>query len=280
MANDMQWPSEDEDFDAKTDSNKAKSFSNQPEKLVAKPVSKPVNKVSVAVSEPDNYQSEEANQEIEQAFEKPVVSRDQIDQPDAPEEQQASEAVLSDQQAEAAPETAEAEEPQVETFAPVANTPKTPKNHRDIAHIALPAVLALVLLVVGFYAYGLNNKNQDLTNKNKNLTSQVATLNANPQIAIQKQTDELIAKIGALMDLPKGEAPTVANVTDAAAAKKQSAFFNNAENGDKVLMYVKAGQAILYRPSTNKIVLVAPLTFNADAAAKTPATTTPAKTTR
>lgn len=27
-------------------------------------------------------------------------------------------------------------------------------------------------------------------------------------------------------------------------------------------MYAKAGEAILYRPSTNKIILVAPLTFN------------------
>ena len=96
------------------------------------------------------------------------------------------------------------------------------------------------------------------------LKDQVAKLNSNPQIAIQKQTQALIAEVGRLIDLPKDEAPTVANVSDASQAKKQSAFFNNAQNGDKVLMYVKAGEAILYRPSTNKIILVTTLDSSGD----------------
>jgi hypothetical protein len=75
------------------------------------------------------------------------------------------------------------------------------------------------------------------------------------------------------MQLPQGETPTVANVSDADAAKKQSAFFVDAQNGDKVLMYVKAGQAILYRPSTNKIIKVAPLTLTNSTTPATSSTT-------
>ncbi len=122
------------------------------------------------------------------------------------------------------------------------------------------------MLAVAIYAVKLQSDKKDLRAKNVALSSKVTTLESNPQIAIQKQTDELIAKVGALMQLPKDETPTIANVSDAAKAKQQSSFFDNAQNGDRVLMYVKAGQAILYRPSTSKIVLVAPLTFNAAAA--------------
>ncbi len=103
----------------------------------------------------------------------------------------------------------------------------------------------------------------------------MASLNANPQAIIQKQTDAIINAVGQLMTLPTGETPTVATVSDANAAKQQSAFFDNAQNGDKVLMYVKAGEAILYRPSTNKIVLVAPLTLSSS----TTGTSTPTGTT-
>lgn len=223
MANDMQWPSEDEDFDAKTDS----------EKLVAQPAKKPVNKVSVAVSEPDAHQTQEVDQDAEQASEEP----------------------------EATPEP-EAVEHTADQYEHVSEPAKSPRGKNSTARTLFEIVLVLALIGVGYYAYTLYNDKQELTAK-------VATLNANPQLAIQKQTDDLISNVGALIQLPEGETPTVANVSDAAKAKEQSSFFANAVNGDKVLMYVKAGQAILYRPSTDKIVLVAPLTFNADTAKTT-----------
>jgi hypothetical protein len=120
----------------------------------------------------------------------------------------------------------------------------------------LEAVLVLAVVVLGVWAWMLYNDKQDLTD-------QLAQVNANPQIAVEQQTKELLTKVGQIYSgLPTNETPTIAAVSDAAKARKQSAFFANAQNGDKVLMYVKAGQAILYRPSTNKIVIVAPLTFS------------------
>lgn len=158
-----------------------------------------------------------------------------------------------------------------EAEAPVeAQPPKVKKEHGPFPKV--PALIALVVLLVlgvaglGVYASGLSSKNTQLK-------AQVAKLNANPQLAVQRQTDALISEVGKLMTLPSNETPTVANVSDAAKAKQQSAFFNNAENGDRVLMYVKAGEAILYRPSTSKIILVAPLTFN-NTASTTPAAAT------
>jgi predicted negative regulator of RcsB-dependent stress response len=129
-------------------------------------------------------------------------------------------------------------------------------------------VVLVLLVVVGTYAWHLRTDRNDLQ-------SQVASLKSNPQQAVQEQTNTLIASVGKLISLPQSETPTVAAVTNAAQAKQQSAFFNNAQNGDKVLLYVKAGEAILYRPSTNKIIVVAPLTFsNSTASGTTTSTST------
>ncbi len=60
------------------------------------------------------------------------------------------------------------------------------------------------------------------------------------------------------MELPSGETPTVAAVSDVSKLQGQQ-FFVNAKNGDQVLIYSNAKKAILYRPSTNKIIEVGPV---------------------
>lgn len=65
--------------------------------------------------------------------------------------------------------------------------------------------------------------------------------------------------INRFMDLPLEPLPTMATVTEKDKLKEQG-FFKNAENGDKVLIYLSAGKAILYRPATKKIIDVAPIT--------------------
>lgn len=91
----------------------------------------------------------------------------------------------------------------------------------------------------------------------------IAKYGSKPKAPIQKtdvkmETKLLLEKIGMLYDLPTGETPTIATVSDKSKLQKQ-AFFAKAENGDKVLIYTDAKKAILYRPSLNKIMEVASL---------------------
>jgi nitrogen regulatory protein PII-like uncharacterized protein len=83
--------------------------------------------------------------------------------------------------------------------------------------------------------------------------------NSTPDKIQQAQTDEYIKAVGKLYSLPKNEKPDVATVKDKEALKKQYPFFDQAENGDVVLIYKDAKLAILYRPSTKQLVKVGPV---------------------
>ena len=113
-------------------------------------------------------------------------------------------------------------------------------------NLILPVFIVIVILSVSaagyfFYQY---QKTQSLLK--------------NPSVATANEVKQLVAKVGALIELPKNEDPTVATVSDKNKLKDQ-AFFKNSENGDKVLIYTKSKKAILYRPSTDKIIEVAPV---------------------
>jgi hypothetical protein len=240
---DVQWPSEDEDFDAITGAATTKvTESNEPEKSKAAVES---NQPSLSEEPAEPAESTEPTPKPAEPETTPELTANEPETPSAP-----------------------ADEPQAAPAVTVASPKSEAKSSK--LHLLIEAVLLIAVIVLGAWSWGLMSDRDDLKR-------QVAQLNSNPQIAVQKQTDQLIAAVGKLMDLPKGETPTIANVSDAAQAKKQSAFFNNAQNGDKVLMYVKAGEAILYRPSTDRIILVAPLTFNNNATTTPPTTSSTTK---
>jgi hypothetical protein len=105
-----------------------------------------------------------------------------------------------------------------------------------------------VLVVLGFLTYGYLHTRSEL----KRLS--------NPQTASQDATEELVSKVGKLVELPSGETPTLASVQDVNKLKSQE-FFARAQNGDKVLVYSKANRAVLYRPSTNKVIEFSKVNF-------------------
>ena len=109
--------------------------------------------------------------------------------------------------------------------------------------------VAMILVVSGalataYYFYSQYQKSQQLLK--------------NPSQAAQEEATALKTAVGVLMELPQGEEPTVATVSDTDKLKDQT-FFARAVNGDKVLIYTQAQKAILYRPSINRIIEVAPV---------------------
>jgi len=281
--NNTAMPSEDEDFDAvhtggpiMADNFDDKPAEDKPAGTSVKIITddnEPEEDEQPAESEADSSQEATALAEETSHEESPAdepaesVSEESEEPANEPEDSKAEEAV-------AEPELVAAETTPAPAISEgVVKESKPPKAPRSggsgLARNILDIVLMVAVIGLGLWSWQLYSDKKDLNNK----LNQAQT---NPSAIIQKQTQDLISKVSQLYNVPKDETPTIANVTDASQAKQQSAFFNDAKNGDKVLMYVKTGIAILYRPSTNKIVLVAPLTFTGTG--NTSTSTTPAGT--
>lgn len=107
------------------------------------------------------------------------------------------------------------------------------------------ALAAIVLLTVFGFKYN------DAQNRADQLSS-------DPQAAARAAIVQITKEVGKIVVLPANETPTLATVNDASKLKGQ-AFFANAQNDDKVLIYTQAKLAVLYRPSVKKIINIAPL---------------------
>ncbi len=84
---------------------------------------------------------------------------------------------------------------------------------------------------------------------------------AHPDLSANEQVQEVLGKVGKLIQLPS-ETPTMAAIQDAASAKQGQPFLANAQNGDVLIVYANAAEALLYRPSTDKLIAVGPVNTN------------------
>lgn len=144
---------------------------------------------------------------------------------------------MADEQLQPTEQTPEPVAPKKKNVKKQVDVPPKKESKNSTAAIIF-GIIALVAIAVGAYFVWQNYQ-----------------LKKNPNLASQEENKEIIEKVGKLMELPKDDTPTVATVTDKEKIKEQ-AFFKDAENEDKVLIYVKGEKAILYRPSTNKIISV------------------------
>jgi hypothetical protein len=143
----------------------------------------------------------------------------------------------------------------VRTFAtpPVNETPQPPqkpKREFQLPKINYVTTFMIVLILLCIFLF------LEYRAARRTLTSPSTSTAAS-----NKQVNSVIEEVGKLVILPTGETPTVATVAQADKLRSQS-FFANAQNGDKVLVYSQHKEAILYRPSDNKIVLIAPVTVS------------------
>lgn len=124
-------------------------------------------------------------------------------------------------------------------------TPKSKKTKKVVLYILLIALVLASVAAAGYYY------------------SRYQDIKANPQQVTIDETKAIVQKVGKLIKLPAKEQPTLATVLDKEKLKDQ-AFFNDAENGDKILIYTEAKKAVIYREKDNMVVNVGPILLNSD----------------
>ncbi len=96
-------------------------------------------------------------------------------------------------------------------------------------------VVACVVASIVFYSRYQDLKNNTNTTKSTN------------------NVEGIVKKIATVLDLPTDEQPSLVEVTDKSKVQ-DNLFFTKALNGDQVLIYKTTGIAVLYRPSTGKVI--------------------------
>lgn len=132
-----------------------------------------------------------------------------------------------------------------------ANQPAHPVTVREYArqNYKTIAVAAVIVLLAAGWLYQVQVSNQ--------LHKQTTTVSDRHK-TVQNEATTLKNEVAKVVQLPSNETPTVATVTDVKKLQNQ-AFFSNAQNGDKVMMFAQAKQVILYRPTLHKVIQIAPI---------------------
>ena len=127
---------------------------------------------------------------------------------------------------------------------------------KNTLYISILIIIALAG-IAGTAYFGYEYKQKVI--QNENLQAQLQTFSQDPAVQLRIENQKIIDAVGSLITLPSDETPTIATVTDLSQLQGLP-LFQNAALGDKVLIYTKSKKAILYRPSENKIIDIAPLT--------------------
>lgn len=139
------------------------------------------------------------------------------------------------------------------------STAMSAKYKNLVLVLSIITLIGLGVAAFSFYEYSKTQK--ELQAIKKSTTASQKTTN--------DQVSKIVAEVSKLIKLPEGELPTMATISDINKLKDQP-FFKNSKNGDILLVYNKAGKAILYNPTDKKIVEVAPIGSGAGISSPSP----------
>ena len=124
-------------------------------------------------------------------------------------------------------------------------------NNRRWLLLAVIVILA-GLIWLGFSYYQAQSKLKALSDPQQRLEME------------QAEVQNILKRVSRHILVPEGEEPTVATINDVARLAADQPFYEDAVNGDKVLVFVKNKVAIIYSPKRDIIVNMGPIVLNED----------------
>ena len=140
----------------------------------------------------------------------------------------------------------------IESSPHLTHTPQPPiKTAKKVRPLKVLLTIGVLLLILGtaVMTFLYYQTRQELL--------QLSTPQGQQRLSEQEMT-AVLEQLGKLTLLPDEE-PVMATIIDAAYLATQSAFYEQSENGDKLVVFPKAKKAIIYSPSRNIIVNSGPV---------------------
>lgn len=108
--------------------------------------------------------------------------------------------------------------------------------------------VAVIVAFGGYYAWQSNAGQSGFAN-----------LSSSSKLS-DAQVSELVTRVGAFLNLPSDEKPSVSLIKDSASLAAQQSFYKDAKDGDVLMIY--STRAIIYDVKANKLVNVGPIIRN------------------
>jgi hypothetical protein len=124
----------------------------------------------------------------------------------------------------------------------------TAKKRNWVTLLVIPS-LVMVSLFLGYFTHYYSNKYKEALKI--------------PLLSEKNKDQAIVDVISKSMELPSGESPIVAAVNDVEKISHQS-FFSDAQEDDQMVIYSEAKKAIVYRPSSGKVIDVVLFLENSD----------------
>ncbi len=127
--------------------------------------------------------------------------------------------------------------------------------------------LLLFIGIIGAVAlfFWAEQQRRDALSKLEQTEQQLQEIKESTERSGQQVADEVLGKVRGHIVLPEETQPTVATIIDVDRLRETSDFYQNAKNGDHLIL--TETRAILYNPETDRIVDVVPVMLNPEDAA-------------
>lgn len=129
----------------------------------------------------------------------------------------------------------------------------SPRKSRGNSRGGVTVLIILLLIAIAGFAwsyYQYSKAQQELT----------ALTDPNVKNELDAaQSKALLARVGKLIELPEGEDPVIAAISDVESLAHEQNFYKDAKNGQKLIVYYGAQKAIIYDEQENILVNVGPV---------------------
>ncbi|MBU3668609.1 MAG: hypothetical protein FGM57_01425 [Candidatus Taylorbacteria bacterium] len=132
-------------------------------------------------------------------------------------------------------------------------------------------IIVVILVLIGIFwslSYMKGNSPKNMANTQGSITK-----------ANIEENKKILENVAKLVLIQEPSAPDVITITDAKTMIEQQPVFKGAINGDKILVFMKEGRAIIYSPSRDIIVNILPVTAQKTTAKKETVTASTTKAT-